>query len=106
METQILTMETIMTDFNELKAKQTIFSLSQIHSNTNLLLELEGIGDDHIMCKEEDGKLHYIFKTEEPETLVIRLISNNEIKENVSNLFTIISQSKVQEDQIETTTII
>ena len=103
METQILTMETIMKDFNELKVKQTIFSLSQIPSNTNLLLELEGIGDDHIMCKAEDGKLYYIFKAEEPETLIITPISNSENKENVSNLFTVIRQSIVQ---IETPSII
>jgi hypothetical protein len=126
METQITTLESIMNDFTALKAKQTIFSLEK--ENKKLTVELEGIGDHHIMCKADDGKLYYICtpshilnvrgnvafdtdklpifgnlnvqrcKTEQPESLTITPISNHEIKENVPNLFTIISQTATEQE--------
>jgi len=80
-----LTLEMIMTNFNDLKDNKTILSLA------NFRFELEGIGDHHIMCKANgDGALYYIYDTQEKEQVIVKAI-NDEAEQILPNHFTMVT---------------
>lgn len=64
--------ETIKKDFNELKRKHAVLAL-----NNNVLLELEGIGDHHILCKANDHLLYYIYQSTLPNMVTLTSICDS-----------------------------